>query len=65
MAIFKKQPPTLPVQKKITHKQDFSYSKGGCTLSFTLTEEHKELSDFKECLLEAIKDVDELMKGVK
>ena len=55
-------PKKLPLQKKFVHKQEFDYSKGISTLNFVLNIDKKNLKDFKECLLEAIKDIDELLE---
>ncbi len=62
MARKKLLPKKLPLQKKLTRKQDFNYSKGISTLNFVLNIDKKNLKDFKECLLEAIKDIDELLE---
>lgn len=52
--------------KNIISKKEFSFSKGNCTLSFTLrVDNSSELKDFKSCLEEAIKDIEEILKGMK
>ena len=48
------------VKKEHVDRREFSYAKGSCRLRFTLrTDVKTELRDFKECLQEAIKEVDE------
>jgi hypothetical protein len=65
MAKFHKQPPILPLAKTLKLKQEFVYSKGECTLNFTLVIEKKTLEDFKECVTEALKDVDATLANLK
>lgn len=65
MAKFKLQPEKTPVQRTISLQRYFSYTKGEMNLSFTLTLNSKKIKDFKECLLLAIKDVDETIQEVK
>lgn len=49
------------VKKIIVEKRDFSYSKGNVSLSFTLISDKESLDDFKSCLNEAVKDIDEIL----
>lgn len=65
MAKFQKQPPVPPLAKTLKLKQEFVYSKGECTLTFTLAIEKKTLEDFKECVTEALKDVDMTLANLK
>ncbi len=52
--------------KIITAKKEFSYKNGVCNLSFTLrVDNSSELKDFRACLDTAIKDIDEILKGMK
>lgn len=50
------------LQKNTITKKEFSYQKDTVSLNFTLNIENRdELSNFKECLIEAIKDIEETM----
>ena len=52
--------------KSFIKKQEFSYNKNGTNLSFTLrVDNSSELKSFKVCLEEAIKDIEEILKGMK
>jgi len=57
-------------QKKIivkgsSLKREFSYAKGTVTLNFTLRIDVKqELKDFKDLLLEGVKDIDTQIKNI-
>ena len=54
------------LQKSISLKRTFNYKKGECTLNFELkVDNSSELRNFKSCLEEAIKDIDETLKGMK
>lgn len=55
----------LPLQKTLTLKKDFSYTKGECTLNFTLELDSKKVRDFRECLAEALKDIDEILEQLE
>ena len=51
------------MQKVLATKRDFNYVKDGITLGFTLNiDNEKELKNFRECLVEAIKDIDETIE---
>ena len=51
------------LQKTTATKRDFNYSKDGVNLGFTLNiDSDKELNNFRECLVEAIKDIDTTLK---
>ena len=51
------------VKKDLTTKKDFKYTHGMCSLNFTLVIDNKnELSSFRKCLIEALKDVEEELK---
>jgi hypothetical protein len=65
MSKFHKQPSILPLAKTLKLKQEFVYSKGECTLNFTLVIEKKTLEDFKECITEALKDVGTTLANLK
>lgn len=48
------------IEKKNIYRKEFSYSMSGTSLTFTLRTDIKtELSNFRICLQEALKDVDE------
>jgi len=50
------------LQKNLTTKKDFRYSKGSSQLNFVLSiDVESGLKDFRECLVEALKDIDELL----
>lgn len=52
--------------KKIISRKEFSYKNGETNLNFTLQIDNSlELKSFKKCLEEAIRDVDEILKGMK
>ncbi len=52
--------------KIITNNKDFSYSKKDVNLKFSLrVDNSSQLRPFRECLEEAIKDIDEILKGIK
>lgn len=52
--------------KSIISRKEFSYTKKGCNLNFNLrVDNSEELKAFKECMEIAIKDIDEIMKGMK
>ena len=52
--------------KSVISKKDFSYQKGECSLGFTLkVDNSSELRDFRFCLEQAIKDIDEILEGMK
>ncbi len=52
--------------KSIIGRKDFSYSKKGCNLRFNLRiDNSSELRPFKSCMEEAIKDIDEILEGMK
>lgn len=49
--------------RNVATKKDFSYSKGNCSLTFTLSVDvKKEVKDFRELLLKAVEDIDETLK---
>ena len=51
--------------KSIVSRKEFSYSKKGVELKFNLrTDNSSELKPFKECMEEAIKDIDNIVKGM-
>jgi hypothetical protein len=52
--------------KLIIDRKDFSYIKGPSSLKFNLRiDNSSELKPFKSCLEEAIKDIDEILKGMR
>ena len=52
--------------KSIITRKEFSYSKKGTNLNFNLrVDNSSELKAFKDCMIEAIRDIDELLKGRK
>ena len=52
--------------KSIITRKEFSYSKKGVNLNFTLrVDNSSELKPFKSLLEEAVKDIDEILKGMK
>lgn len=52
--------------KKIISRKEFSYKNGETNLSFILQiDNSSELKSFKKCLEEAIRDIDEILKGMK
>lgn len=52
--------------KSLISRKEFRYSKKGINLNFTLrTDNSSELKPFKDCLREAISDIDELLKGME
>lgn len=54
------------IVKTITEKKEFSYKNGVCNLSFTLrVDNSSELKGFRSCLEEAMKNIDEILKGMK
>lgn len=53
------------IKSDSTRSRNFNYSKGACTLNFTLRTDVKiELKDFLELLKVAMKDVEEEIKNV-
>jgi len=51
------------IKKEIKTSKTFNYKKNSCNLSFSLSiDENKELIDFKSCLEEATKDINNLLK---
>jgi hypothetical protein len=65
MGKFNKQPKELPLQKSLKLSQDFGYTKGEINLNFNVKVEKKNLENFKECLQEAIADVDKTLEELK
>lgn len=56
--MFKKKVQPKVLIKTLSTKRDFSYSKGGCNLNFTLNIDNStELNDFADCLEAALYDV--------
>lgn len=54
------------LQKTVIERKEFSYQKDTASLRFTLrVDNSSEIRDFRECMLEAIKDMDETLKGMK
>jgi len=54
------------VIKSIIGRKDFSYSKKGVNLKFSLRVDNtSELKPFKSCLEQAIKDIEEILEGMK
>ncbi len=52
--------------KSLIRRQEFSYSQKGTNLNFSLRiDNSSELKNFKDCLGEAIKDIDIILKGMK
>ena len=52
--------------KLIIDRKDFSYSQKGVSLKFNLrVDNSSELKNFRLCLEEAIKDIDEIVKGMR
>lgn len=56
----------LIIQKTFVQRQEFTYQKNSATLKFNLrVDNSSELRDFRECMIEAVKDIDEILKGMK
>ena len=56
--------PRKKVQKNLVTKREFKYAKNKCNLNFILMIDQKdEIKDFRECLIEAIDDIDDLLKN--
>lgn len=52
--------------KIIIDRKDFSYEQKGVQLKFNLrVDNSSDLKSFRLCLEEAIKDIDEILKGMK
>ena len=52
--------------KTIIARKDFSYEQKGVSLKFNLrVDNSSELKNFRSCLEEAMKDIDEIVKGMK
>lgn len=52
--------------KTLVSKKDFTYKKGDCSLSFTLQiDNSSELRDFRDCLVQATEDIDEILEEMK
>jgi hypothetical protein len=50
------------VVRNLVTRREFKYSKNNCNLNFTLDIDKKdEIKDFRQCLVEAMKDMDELL----
>ena len=55
-----------PMVKENIIRKEYSYTKNGVNLKFTLRiDNSSELRPFKECLEEAILDLDNELKGMK
>jgi hypothetical protein len=67
MAIeYRKKEVKKEVEVKVENKRVFSYSKEGTNLSFTLSLDNiVELKAFKECMLLALKDINETIEEIK
>ena len=52
----------MPIQKTLSTKKTFNYSKGDVSLNFELTEDTNQLKDFKSLLQEAVKDIKALLR---
>lgn len=52
----------MPINKQLSTKKTFNYSKGDVSLNFELEEDTKQLKDFKSLLQEAVKDVKALLR---
>jgi hypothetical protein len=54
------------VVKTIIDRKDFSYAHKGVSLKFALpVDDSSSLRPFKSCLEEAIKDIEEILGGMK
>lgn len=63
---FDKKTSKKQVEVKVENKRVFSYSKEGTSLSFTLSLDNvTELKAFKECMLLALKDLNETIEEIK
>ena len=52
--------------KTLVTRKDFSYEKKGVNLKFSLPIDNtSELTSFKSCLEEAIKDINSILEGMK
>ena len=52
--------------KSLITRKEFSYSKKGVNLNFTLqVDNSSDLKSFKSCLEEAAKDIEEILGGMK
>ena len=54
------------VKKEIISRNNFSYEKNGAKLDFSLRiDRSDELRNFKDCMLQAVEDIDVILKGLK
>jgi len=52
--------------KIVTNSKEFSYSKKDVNLKFSIrVDNSSQLRPFRECLEEAIKDIDSILEGMK
>ena len=52
--------------KSLISRKEFTYTKNKVNLTFTLrVDNSSELKPFKSCLEAAVKDIDEILKGMK
>lgn len=54
------------LKKSVSTKREFGYNKGTCGLNFTLNIDTKsEVEDFKECLIAALSDIEDVLLTIK
>lgn len=54
------------LSKTVIERKEFAYQKDTASLKFTLrVDNSSEIRDFRECMIEAVKDLDEILKGMK
>lgn len=52
------------IEKSIVTNRSFSYQKGGLTLNFTIPMTQNGLTDYKECLMDAILDINDSLQEI-
>lgn len=55
----------MVVQKQISKKRVFKYQKRGVSLNFELDEDVQILKDFKNLLIEARKDIEQVINEIE
>jgi hypothetical protein len=54
------------ITKSLIERKEFSYAKKNTTLNFNLrVDNSSELKSFKDCLIEALQDIEVILKGMK
>jgi len=52
------------MEKSISNSRTFSYQNGGLTLNFTIPMTKKALIDYKECLMDALIDINDSLAEI-